>query len=94
MNEMTREQMIRLMDDTIAEMQEFFGADEPEPPRGVPRVPPHIEVAPLEGSRPTRMRPTNERGEPIDADPFPVRWCERLRAYVRADELTGNTRTG
>lgn len=53
---------------------------------GVPvNVPSRIDTTPLEGSRPTRMRPTNERGEPIaDGEPFPVRWDGRLGAYVRA----------
>jgi hypothetical protein len=41
----------------------------------LPRLPSHIDVTPLEGS--------HLRGEPIDADPFPVRWDDKLGAYVR-----------
>jgi hypothetical protein len=51
----------------------------------LPTVPAHIHDIPLEASRPTRMRATNERGEPIaEAEPVPVRWDGRLGAYVKA----------
>jgi len=54
--------------------------------RELPTVPAYVHDIPdREGSRVTRMLPTDERGEiVVGGEPFPVRWDERLRAYVRA----------
>jgi hypothetical protein len=49
------------------------------------RVPSRIVTEPVEGSRPTRMYLTDERGDPVTTkEPVPVRWDDRLGAYVRA----------
>jgi hypothetical protein len=52
--------------------------------RKAPEVPANICYAPMEGSRVTRLRPTNEHGEPTNGEPLAVRWCGTLGAFVRA----------